>query len=141
VRLTTSRLAAGELRNVKEVTTPTAAPPPRRVQKRSAWSSAAAVTTSPLGSTTTADSRASHVRPRDLASGPSPPPKVNPETPTVGQLPVGIVRPDRSRVSCTEFSSAADETVTRPVASSTTIPPGSRRRSMIIAPLAEEAPT
>ena len=93
-RVTTSRSVTGNVRKVSDVTTPRLPPPPpRSAQNRSWWSSAAAVTVSPSGNTTDADTSASHVSPASRASEPSPPPNVNPATPTVGQLPEGIERP------------------------------------------------
>ena len=91
--VTMSLSVAGNVRNVNDVTTPKLPPPPpRNAQNRSAWSSADAVIASPLGSTTEADTSASHVNPERLASHPRPPPNAKPAMPTVGQLPLGIDR-------------------------------------------------
>jgi hypothetical protein len=76
------------------------------------------VIASPLGSTTEADTNASHVRPDRRASDPSPPPSVKPAMPTVGQLPEGIDRPCAASAVCSESRSVAAETVTSPLPSS-----------------------
>ena len=56
-------LLTGCRRNLNDVTTPQFPPPPRSAQKRSGCSSALAVTSSPLASTSSADSRLSIVSP------------------------------------------------------------------------------
>lgn len=83
------KVVAGAIDRRSSSTTAGAAPPPRSAQNRSGSLSALHVRMVPSGSTTSALTSRSQVRPSCRESTPTPPPRVMPAMPTVGQLPEG----------------------------------------------------
>src|SRR3954469_20589883 len=97
-RYAVTACGAGWVLKWSSVTTPKLPlPAPRRAQKRSLWSVAFAVSCLPSAVTRVAWVRLSQVRPYARETTPCPPPRVRPETPTVGREPAGIVTPFAAR--------------------------------------------
>lgn len=85
---------AGCVLKRSSVTTPKLPfPAPRSAQKRSLFSVAFAVSCLPSAVISVAWVRLSQVSPYARDTTPWPPPRVSPETPTVGQEPAGMVTP------------------------------------------------
>ena len=77
-------------------------PPPRRAHSRSGFAARARPSGStPSAVTIRAESSWSQVKPYCRLAIPRPPPSVRPAAPTVGQVPVGIVRPWAASDACT----------------------------------------
>src|SRR6516164_5489474 len=85
---------AGRVVKVNEVTTPKLPPPPpRQAQNRSGLVLALHVLSWPSAVTICRDFTLSLVRPYARDTTPTPPPRVSPAMPTVGQDPPGTARP------------------------------------------------
>src|SRR4029453_9176904 len=98
--------------NVKDVTTPKFPPPPRSAQYRSEFSSALALTKLPLANTTSAERRLSILNPHFRVRCPTPPPRVNPPTPVVEIIPLGVAIPKTCVAWCTSPQGHPPPTVT-----------------------------
>lgn len=89
---------AGWVRKWSSVTMPKLPlPAPRRAQNRSLFVVAFAVSSRPSAVISVAWVRLSQVRPYARDTTPWPPPRVRPDTPTVGHEPAGIVTPFAAR--------------------------------------------
>src|ERR1700758_4348308 len=90
----TSALASGNTSSLNSVAMPKLPPPPPlHAQNRSGSEAALAVSTRDCASTMLTCCMLSQVRPWERASNPCPPPRIWPETPTVGQLPACSASP------------------------------------------------
>lgn len=118
VRYADTAWGAACVLNCSSVTTPKLPlPAPRSAQNRSLFSLALATSCLPSAVISVAWVRLSQVRPYARETTPWPPPRVRPETPTVGQEPAGIVTPFAARPRYTSISLApAPTTAEEPLA-------------------------